>query len=128
MLSQDPFLLRHLGERQRYLPPVLAWSGYLAITSAAQVSHSTTEHNYSQTASDVYRLCSSWEVPHHCISQVSCTGNCLPSQHGTLYASTACAVVLLTRRVGCCHLVPACNKHNKLAACGQRRNASLLMP
>jgi hypothetical protein len=38
MLSQDPFLLRHLGERQRYLPPVLAFSGYLAITSGVQVS------------------------------------------------------------------------------------------
>jgi hypothetical protein len=38
MLGQDPFLLRHLGDRQRYLPPVVAWSGYLAITSAAQVS------------------------------------------------------------------------------------------
>jgi hypothetical protein len=37
MLSQDPFLLRHLGERQRYLPPVLAFSGYLAITSGVQV-------------------------------------------------------------------------------------------
>lgn len=40
MLSQDPILLRHLGERQRYLPPVLAFSGYLATSSAIQVSHS----------------------------------------------------------------------------------------
>ena len=37
MLSQDPLLMRHLGERQRYLPPVLAFSGYLAIGSAVQV-------------------------------------------------------------------------------------------
>lgn len=42
LLSQDPILLRHLGERQRYLPPVLAFSGYLAITSAIQVSHMYT--------------------------------------------------------------------------------------
>lgn len=38
MLSQDPLLLRQLGERQRYLPPVLAFICYLAITAAAQVS------------------------------------------------------------------------------------------
>jgi hypothetical protein len=37
LLSQDPLLLRHLGERQRYLPPVLAFSAYLAIGSAIQV-------------------------------------------------------------------------------------------
>lgn len=37
MLSQDPLLLRHLGERQRYVPPVLAFSGYLAIATAVQV-------------------------------------------------------------------------------------------
>ncbi|WIA13369.1 hypothetical protein OEZ85_006949 [Tetradesmus obliquus] len=37
MLSQDPLLLRQLGERQRYLPPVLAFSCYLTISSAIQV-------------------------------------------------------------------------------------------
>lgn len=39
MLSQDPLILRQLGERQRYLPPVLAFSGYLAISTAVQVCH-----------------------------------------------------------------------------------------
>lgn len=39
MLSQDPLLLRQLGERQRYLPPVLAFSGYLAVTTALQVCY-----------------------------------------------------------------------------------------
>lgn len=51
MLSQDPFLLRHLGERQRYLPPVVAFSGYLAITSAAQVRQHSTE---SQQLQELY--------------------------------------------------------------------------
>lgn len=37
MLSQDPLLLRRLGERQRYLPPVLAFTCYLAITGSVQV-------------------------------------------------------------------------------------------
>lgn len=39
MLSQDPLLLRHLGERQRYLPPVMAFSCYMAITALIQVSN-----------------------------------------------------------------------------------------
>jgi hypothetical protein len=38
LLSQDPLLLRHLSERQRYLPPVLAMSGYLAASSAVQIT------------------------------------------------------------------------------------------
>lgn len=37
LLSQDQLLLRGLGERQRYAPPVAAFSGYLALTAAAQV-------------------------------------------------------------------------------------------
>eukprot|EP00879_Flechtneria_rotunda_P012843 GHRR01013409.1.p1 GENE.GHRR01013409.1~~GHRR01013409.1.p1 ORF type:complete len:1004 (+),score=317.90 GHRR01013409.1:346-3357(+) len=37
MLSPDPLLLRHLGERQRYLPPVMAVSAYLAATAQLQV-------------------------------------------------------------------------------------------
>lgn len=37
MLSQDPLLLRQLGERQRYLPPVAAFSCYLTVTAAIQV-------------------------------------------------------------------------------------------
>jgi hypothetical protein len=42
MLSQDPLLLQQLGERQRYLPPVLAFSCYLTITSAVQVSRASS--------------------------------------------------------------------------------------
>ena len=34
---QDPLMLWGLGERQRYAPPVLAISGYLAASSAAQL-------------------------------------------------------------------------------------------
>lgn len=37
MLSQDPLLLRQLGERQRYLPPVLAVSAYLCVFAVVQV-------------------------------------------------------------------------------------------
>jgi hypothetical protein len=42
LLSQDPLLLRQLGERQRYLPPVAAISGYIAITAVIQVGISVT--------------------------------------------------------------------------------------
>ncbi|KAF8058100.1 hypothetical protein HT031_005760 [Scenedesmus sp. PABB004] len=38
LLSQDPLLLRGLGERQRYLPPVAAFSGYLTVAAALQVT------------------------------------------------------------------------------------------
>ncbi len=33
LLSQDPLLLRHLGERQRYFPPVLAGTAYLTASA-----------------------------------------------------------------------------------------------
>jgi hypothetical protein len=36
-LVQDPLILWGLGERQRYAPPVLAISAYLAASSAAQL-------------------------------------------------------------------------------------------
>lgn len=38
MLSQDPLLLRQLGERHRYAPPAAAIALYLTIAGAIEVS------------------------------------------------------------------------------------------
>jgi hypothetical protein len=37
LLSQDPLLLRRLGEEQRYAPPLAAVAGYLTLTAAREV-------------------------------------------------------------------------------------------